>query len=94
MIKGYKGNHNSRSYEEYSICRSFNLPYKVKKNPSVLFTSLTEYSRYMHAHLDTPLSEYNIDTDLPGKFKEHWAKKLPFLIDDYEEQPGLQPHIK
>ncbi|XP_006894614.1 PREDICTED: tetratricopeptide repeat protein 13 isoform X2 [Elephantulus edwardii] len=55
---------------------------------------LREYSRYLHAHLDTPVTEYNIDMDLPGSFKDHWAKNLPFLIDDYEEQPGLQPHIK
>ncbi|XP_028579820.2 tetratricopeptide repeat protein 13 isoform X2 [Podarcis muralis] len=55
---------------------------------------LREYSRYLHSHLDTPLTEYNIDMDLPGKFKDHWAKNLPFLIEDYEEQPGLQPHIK
>ncbi|XP_030619368.1 tetratricopeptide repeat protein 13 isoform X3 [Delphinapterus leucas] len=55
---------------------------------------LREYSRYLHAHLDTPLTEYNIDADLPGSFKDHWAKNLPFLIEDYEEQPGLQPHIK
>ncbi|XP_054432709.1 tetratricopeptide repeat protein 13 isoform X2 [Pteronotus mesoamericanus] len=55
---------------------------------------LREYSRYLHAHLDTPLAEYNIDVDLPGSFKDHWAKSLPFLIEDYEEQPGLQPHIR
>ncbi|KAM6218330.1 tetratricopeptide repeat protein 13 isoform 6-T6 [Rhynchocyon petersi] len=55
---------------------------------------LREYSRYLHSHLDTPLTEYNIDVDLPGSFKDHWAKNLPFLIEDYEEQPGLQPHIK
>uniref|UniRef100_A0A8D0L214 Tetratricopeptide repeat domain 13 n=1 Tax=Sphenodon punctatus TaxID=8508 RepID=A0A8D0L214_SPHPU len=55
---------------------------------------LREYSRYLHTHLDTPLTEYNIDVDLPGNFKDHWAKNLPFLIEDYEEQPGLQPHIK
>ncbi|XP_073912986.1 tetratricopeptide repeat protein 13 isoform X2 [Castor canadensis] len=55
---------------------------------------LREYSRYLHAHLDTPLTEYSVDVDLPGSFKDHWAKNLPFLIDDYEEQPGLQPHIK
>ncbi|KAM9154264.1 tetratricopeptide repeat protein 13 isoform 4-T5 [Pangshura tecta] len=55
---------------------------------------LREYSRYLHTHLDTPLTEYNVDTDLPGNFKDHWAKNLPFLIEDYEEQPGLQPHIK
>ncbi|OXB65374.1 hypothetical protein ASZ78_017104 [Callipepla squamata] len=54
---------------------------------------LREYSRYLHAHLDTPLTEYNIDADLPGNFKDHWAKNLPFLIENYEEQPGLQPHI-
>ncbi|XP_077879157.1 tetratricopeptide repeat protein 13 isoform X2 [Ictidomys tridecemlineatus] len=55
---------------------------------------LREYSRYLHAHLDTPLTEYSVDVDLPGSFKDHWAKSLPFLIEDYEEQPGLQPHIK
>uniref|UniRef100_A0A8C6R566 Tetratricopeptide repeat domain 13 n=1 Tax=Nannospalax galili TaxID=1026970 RepID=A0A8C6R566_NANGA len=55
---------------------------------------LREYSRYLHAHLDIPLTEYNVDTDLPGSFKDHWAKNLPFLIDGYEEQPGLQPHIR
>ncbi|XP_075388031.1 tetratricopeptide repeat protein 13 isoform X2 [Tenrec ecaudatus] len=55
---------------------------------------LREYSRYLHAHLDTPLAEYNVDADLPGSFKDHWAKNLPFLIEDYEEQPGLQPHIR
>ncbi|XP_069462994.1 tetratricopeptide repeat protein 13 isoform X3 [Ambystoma mexicanum] len=55
---------------------------------------LREYSRYLHAHLDIAVSEYNIDTDLPGNFKDHWAKNLPFLIEEYEEQPGLQPHIK
>ncbi|XP_063773989.1 tetratricopeptide repeat protein 13 isoform X2 [Pseudophryne corroboree] len=55
---------------------------------------LREYSRYLHSHLDTTVTEYNIDTDLPGNFKDHWAKNLPFLIEDYEEQPGLQPHIK
>ncbi|KAF7480848.1 Hypothetical predicted protein [Marmota monax] len=40
------------------------------------------------------LREYSVDVDLPGSFKDHWAKSLPFLIEDYEEQPGLQPHIK
>lgn len=55
---------------------------------------LPEYSRYLHSHLDVPVAEYNVDQDLPGNFKNHWAKNLPFLIEDYEEQPGLQPHIK
>uniref|UniRef100_A0A8C8I1I9 Tetratricopeptide repeat protein 13 n=1 Tax=Oncorhynchus tshawytscha TaxID=74940 RepID=A0A8C8I1I9_ONCTS len=55
---------------------------------------LREYSRYLHSHLDKPVAEYNVDQDLPGNFKNHWAKHLPFLIEDYEEQPGLQPHIK
>ncbi|XP_016337937.1 tetratricopeptide repeat protein 13 isoform X2 [Sinocyclocheilus anshuiensis] len=55
---------------------------------------LREYSRYLHSHLDVPVVEYNVDQDLPGNFKNHWAKNLPFLIEDYEEQPGLQPHIK
>uniref|UniRef100_M3ZW50 Tetratricopeptide repeat domain 13 n=1 Tax=Xiphophorus maculatus TaxID=8083 RepID=M3ZW50_XIPMA len=55
---------------------------------------LREYSRYLHSHLDIPVAEYNVDQDLPGNFKNHWAKNLPFLIEEYEEQPGLQPHIK
>uniref|UniRef100_A0A8C3AWF6 Tetratricopeptide repeat domain 13 n=1 Tax=Cyclopterus lumpus TaxID=8103 RepID=A0A8C3AWF6_CYCLU len=55
---------------------------------------LREYSRYLHSHLDILVAEYNVDQDLPGNFKNHWAKNLPFLIEDYEEQPGLQPHIK
>ncbi|XP_057208902.1 tetratricopeptide repeat protein 13 isoform X2 [Triplophysa rosa] len=55
---------------------------------------LREYSRYLHSHLDAPVAEYNVDQDLPGNFKNHWSKNLPFLIEDYEEQPGLQPHIK
>ncbi|XP_023379553.1 tetratricopeptide repeat protein 13 [Pteropus vampyrus] len=55
---------------------------------------LREYSRYLHAHLDTPLTEYSVDVDLPGSFKDRWAKNLPFLLEDYKEQPGLQPHIK
>ncbi|KAM8847017.1 tetratricopeptide repeat protein 13 isoform 2-T2 [Synchiropus picturatus] len=55
---------------------------------------LREYSRYLHSHLDVPVAEYNVDLDLPGNFKNHWAKNLPFLIEGYEEQPGLQPHIK
>uniref|UniRef100_A0A8C6KJ21 Tetratricopeptide repeat domain 13 n=1 Tax=Nothobranchius furzeri TaxID=105023 RepID=A0A8C6KJ21_NOTFU len=55
---------------------------------------LREYSRYLHSHLDVPVAEYNVDQDLPGNFKNHWAKNLPFLLEDYEEQPGLQPHIK
>uniref|UniRef100_A0A4W5N6Z3 Tetratricopeptide repeat domain 13 n=1 Tax=Hucho hucho TaxID=62062 RepID=A0A4W5N6Z3_9TELE len=50
---------------------------------------LREYSRYLHSHLDIPVAEYNVDQDLPGNFKNHWAKNLPFLIEDYEEQPGL-----
>lgn len=60
--------------------------------PRLIF--LPEYSRYLHSHLDIPVAEYNVDQDLPGNFKNHWAKNLPFLIEDYEEQPGLQPHIK
>ncbi|XP_036091458.1 tetratricopeptide repeat protein 13 isoform X4 [Rousettus aegyptiacus] len=55
---------------------------------------LREYSRYLHAHLDTPLTEYSVDVDLPGSFKDRWAKNLPFLLEDYKEQPGLQPHIR
>lgn len=64
------------------------------ENYILFFSALLEYSRYLHSHLDIPVAEYNVDQDLPGNFKNHWAKNLPFLIEDYEEQPGLQPHIK
>ncbi|KAM6462299.1 tetratricopeptide repeat protein 13 isoform 3-T3 [Liasis olivaceus] len=53
-------------------------------------TATTEYLKVKYLRV----TEYNIDTDLPEKFKDHWAKNLPFLIKDYEEQPGLQPNIK
>ncbi|XP_025019465.1 tetratricopeptide repeat protein 13 isoform X3 [Python bivittatus] len=53
-------------------------------------TATTEYLKVKYLRV----TEYNIDTDLPEKFKDHWAKNLPFLIEDYEEQPGLQPNIK
>ncbi|KAJ0026778.1 hypothetical protein NQD34_017778 [Periophthalmus magnuspinnatus] len=39
---------------------------------------LREYSRYLHSHLDIPVAEYNVDQDLPGNFKNHWAKKPAF----------------
>lgn len=73
------------------------LIYVISYIPSLLCSTLffsPEYSRYLHSHLDIPVAEYNVDQDLPGNFKNHWAKNLPFLIEDYEEQPGLQPHIK
>lgn len=80
------------------VCISIIVSYKKRSlavfRCSIYYFISTEYSRYLHAHLDTSLTEYNIDMDLPGNFKDHWAKNLPFLIEDYEEQPGLQPHIK
>ena len=69
-----------------------NILFSLSALPRLVF--LPEYSRYLHSHLDIPVAEYNVDQDLPGNFKNHWAKNLPFLIEDYEEQPGLQPHIK
>ncbi|XP_020626195.1 tetratricopeptide repeat protein 13-like isoform X2 [Orbicella faveolata] len=55
---------------------------------------LKEYSRYLHSHLDTPLSEYSPDTDLDGRLKDLWVKGLPFNAKNYSEQPGIQPHIR
>ena len=37
-----------------------------------------EYSRYLHSHLDTPLTEYSPDTDLDGRLRDLWVKGLPF----------------
>lgn len=38
--------------------------------------------------------EYGVDVDLPGGFRDPWAKSLPFLLEDCKEQPGLQPHTR
>ncbi|KAI0230527.1 Tetratricopeptide repeat protein 13 [Lamellibrachia satsuma] len=55
---------------------------------------LREYSRYLHRHLESPVSSVNPDRDLNGAFRDHWAKLLPFTFrEGYQEQPGLQPHI-
>ena len=72
----------------YKLSLTLALPLAIPLRPP------SEYSRYLHSHLDVSVAEYNVDQDLPGNFKNHWAKNLPFLIEDYEEQPGLQPHIK
>ena len=40
----------------------------------------TEHSRYLHAHLDSSLSELNPDKDLDGRLRDHWVKNLPFNI--------------
>ncbi|XP_073230199.1 tetratricopeptide repeat protein 13-like [Porites lutea] len=55
---------------------------------------LKEYSRYLHPHLDTPLSEYSPDVDLDGRLRDLWVKGLPFNARNYNEQPGIQPHIR
>lgn len=55
---------------------------------------LREYVRYLHAHLDQPIHDLNIDNDLSDEFRDHWAKLLPFQFRNaYKEQPGLQPDI-
>ncbi|RMX50508.1 hypothetical protein pdam_00009225 [Pocillopora damicornis] len=55
---------------------------------------LKEYSRYLHSHLDTPLSEYSPGTDLDGRLRDLWVKGLPFNAKNYSEQPGIQPHTR
>ncbi|XP_033625874.1 tetratricopeptide repeat protein 13-like [Asterias rubens] len=52
-----------------------------------------ELSRYLHAHLDTPIGEYNIDSDLDGTMKDRWVKSKPFEDKGYVELPGLSPEI-
>ncbi|XP_078672679.1 tetratricopeptide repeat protein 13-like isoform X6 [Branchiostoma floridae x Branchiostoma belcheri] len=54
---------------------------------------LRENSRYTHAHLDVPAREFSLDADLNGDFKDRWAKNLIFTVENYTEQPGLQPQI-
>ncbi|CAH1791371.1 unnamed protein product, partial [Owenia fusiformis] len=55
---------------------------------------LREYSRYLHAELDTSISDFNPDNQLDGEFRDHWAKLLPFIFEKYTEQPGIQPNIE
>nr|XP_006819295.1 PREDICTED: tetratricopeptide repeat protein 13-like [Saccoglossus kowalevskii] len=76
---------------------------KVQSNPPFLGQKtsnefarvlyIREYSRYLHARLDTPVAEYSMDLDLQGAYKDNWAKGLPFKYSGYEEQPGLSPEI-
>ncbi|XP_054758388.2 tetratricopeptide repeat protein 13-like [Lytechinus pictus] len=54
---------------------------------------IRELSRYLHAHLDTPFSEYSMDQDLDGTMKDRWVKNLPFQSEGYKEMPGLSPDI-
>ena len=42
------------------------------------FVCLSEYSRYLHSRLDTPLSEYSPDVELDGRLRDLWVKGLPF----------------
>lgn len=56
---------------------------------------IVDYSRYLHQKVDSSISGLNIDVDLDGEFRDHWAKGLPFQFEGaYKEQPGLQPHIR
>ncbi|XP_022097925.1 tetratricopeptide repeat protein 13-like isoform X2 [Acanthaster planci] len=52
-----------------------------------------ELSRYLHAHLDTLVSDYNIDADLDGTMKDRWVKSKSFETKGYVEMPGLSPEI-
>ena len=50
--------------------------YDLRKSWTVNYFS--EYSRYLHSHLDTPLSEYSPDVDIDGRLRDLWVKGLPF----------------
>ncbi|KAJ8045044.1 Tetratricopeptide repeat protein 13 [Holothuria leucospilota] len=54
---------------------------------------IKEISRYMHAHLDSPMFELNMDVDLSPNFKAGWVRIDDFPIEDYLEQPGIMPDI-
>ncbi|XP_072032463.1 tetratricopeptide repeat protein 13-like [Amphiura filiformis] len=54
---------------------------------------IREYSRYLHSHLDTPMSEYSMDEDINGSMKDRWVKGQSFSSVSYKEQPGLDPEI-
>ncbi|XP_033125868.1 tetratricopeptide repeat protein 13-like [Anneissia japonica] len=55
---------------------------------------LREYSRYVHARLDSPFQDYNAGVDLDPIFKDRWVKGIPFQHFNYVEQPGLSPDIE
>ncbi|XP_064600011.1 tetratricopeptide repeat protein 13-like [Liolophura sinensis] len=56
---------------------------------------LREHSRYLHAHLDSPLASLQPDRDYTPQFKDNWVRMLPFTFKGtYKEQPGLQPDIR
>ena len=59
-----------------------------------VFVFPSELSRYLHARLDTPIGEYNIDSDLDGTMKDRWVKSKPFEDKGYVELPGLSPEIR
>lgn len=68
-----------------------NLSQYISTNVS---TFISEYARFLHSNLDTPLTNLNIDSFHP-EFKDRWTKQLPFQFKNtYKEQPGLQPEIK
>nr|CAB3267324.1 tetratricopeptide repeat protein 13 [Phallusia mammillata] len=60
--------------------------------PTTMF--LREWCRYVHSHLDTDVQDFTPDNDLPPGFKENWSYDVMFSVQNYTEQPGLQPRIK
>lgn len=69
--------------------------YFTRSKSKYCFNSFTtEYARFLHSKLDTPLVDLDIDS-FQSEFKDRWTKQLPFHFKKtYKEQPGLQPEIK
>ncbi|CAK8692265.1 unnamed protein product [Clavelina lepadiformis] len=60
--------------------------------PTVMY--VREWYRYVHSHLDTDMNTFNVDNDIHSGFKACWVRDVDFVLQNYTEQPGLQPHIK
>ncbi|ELU04273.1 hypothetical protein CAPTEDRAFT_171600 [Capitella teleta] len=55
---------------------------------------LREYSRYLHQKLDGSIMNFDLEAHLSPAFKVNWVHQSPYLIQDFEAMPGIQPNIK
>lgn len=55
---------------------------------------LREWARFLHHRLDRSVHAMNLSDELSGEFRDKWVKGVPIeFVRNYQEQPGLQPHI-
>lgn len=68
---------------KFNVSRGYG--YNVKCNLSrgyaVYLHVPPEHSRYLHAHLDSPLASLQPDRDYPPQFKDNWVRMLPFTFE-------------